>query len=401
MGCSPASGIEIKQREPQHDVEHKGGTDGLGGHGETCVGPFDAVGREQAVPDTGTSGGPARDHVGDGRRCQDDPDQLEEPGASTGQQRAGEEGVTHDRARLECDPGDEPPDVELAEQMQVLARTHELGDDEVFDDEQDQEDEQAVAQPLRDDRTPRAGRGRLGPVVGVHPPMFPARGGRDDAYRRSRPAPARALGRGASSGGGERLSCRLRRGPRACSFGHVTWSVVRRDLRSWERWNRIHPDPVSGSLSERSSNVSSRSRRPPIDCSLMPGSDRFPTKMTTDHLEDAAIVLVSGDPAAGFACVGIVDGSAHLWQLSVHPSESRRGRGTALVAAVCDWAASNGYRGVTLTTFRDVPWNGPFYRGLGFHPLDDPLPELAAIRDRETMIGLDDLGARIAMQKDL
>ncbi len=131
------------------------------------------------------------------------------------------------------------------------------------------------------------------------------------------------------------------------------------------------------------------------------GMGPFPDGGDDSHLEDAAIVFVSGDPAAGFACVGIVDGSAHLWQLSVHPSESRRGRGRALVAAVCGWAASNGYRGVTLTTFRDVAWNGPFYRGLGFHAIDDPLPELAAIRDRETMIGLDDLGVRIAMRIDL
>ena len=119
------------------------------------------------------------------------------------------------------------------------------------------------------------------------------------------------------------------------------------------------------------------------------------------HLERAAIVLVSGDPPVGFASVEIVDGAAHLSQLSVHPSASRRGRGSALLTAVCDWAAAQGYQAVTLTTFRDVSWNGPFYARMGFHVLDDLTPQLAAIRDHEKAIGDDDFGPRVAMRKDL
>jgi GNAT superfamily N-acetyltransferase len=99
--------------------------------------------------------------------------------------------------------------------------------------------------------------------------------------------------------------------------------------------------------------------------------------------------------------VGIVDAMAHLWQLSVHPSESRRGRGSALVMAVCDWAASQGYAAVTLTTFRDVAWNGPFYARMGFRVLTDLAPGLAAVRANEILIGHDALGPRIAMRKDL
>ena len=59
--------------------------------------------------------------------------------------------------------------------MEVLARAHELGDHEVFDDEENQEDEQTVAQPPRDDRSQGAGRRRLGTIVGVHLSMFSAR----------------------------------------------------------------------------------------------------------------------------------------------------------------------------------------------------------------------------------
>ena len=119
------------------------------------------------------------------------------------------------------------------------------------------------------------------------------------------------------------------------------------------------------------------------------------------HLERAAIVLVSGDPPVGFASVEIVDGAAHLSQLSVLPSASRRGRGSALLTAVCDWAAARGFGAVTLTTFRDVPWNGPFYARRGFLVLDDLTPQLAAIRHHEKAIGDDALGARVAMRKEL
>jgi GNAT superfamily N-acetyltransferase len=117
--------------------------------------------------------------------------------------------------------------------------------------------------------------------------------------------------------------------------------------------------------------------------------------------ERATIVFVTGDPPVGFASVEVVDGDAHLGQLSVLPSAARQGRGSALVGAVCDWASSQGYPAVTLTTFRDVPWNGPFYARLGFRALDELTPGLAAIRDHETAIGDDDFGPRIAMRKDL
>ena len=120
-----------------------------------------------------------------------------------------------------------------------------------------------------------------------------------------------------------------------------------------------------------------------------------------DHFADAAVVLVAGRPPKGFACVEEVDGLAHLWQLSVDPSVGRQGIGRSLVEAVCDWAASNAFAGVTLTTYRDVPWNGPFYSRLGFRVLEDLSPGLKAIRDHEREIGDDDFSPRVAMRKDL
>src|SRR5690606_39828156 len=50
-------------------------------------------------------------------------------------------------------------------------------------------------------------------------------------------------------------------------------------------------------------------------------------------------------------------------------SHGRRGIGTALVGHVIDVAARGLYPGVTLTTFRDVPFNAPFYARFGFGEL--------------------------------
>ena len=131
------------------------------------------------------------------------------------------------------------------------------------------------------------------------------------------------------------------------------------------------------------------------------GIGPFASDDSEDHLARAAVVLVAGDPPVGFASVEVVDNQAHVWQLSVRPSAGRRGVGTALMTAVLDWAAAEGYDAVTLTTYRDVPWNGPFYRRLGFQTLDQLTPGLAAIREHEKAIGDDNFGPRIAMQKGL
>ena len=68
--------------------------------------------------------------------------------------------------------------------------------------------------------------------------------------------------------------------------------------------------------------------------------------------------------------------------------------------AICAWAADAGYRAVTLTTFRDVPFNGPFYTRLGFEevPADQLSPSLRTVLDHEAQRGLDP-ARRVAMRR--
>ncbi|MEU3016730.1 MULTISPECIES: GNAT family N-acetyltransferase [unclassified Nocardiopsis] len=87
-----------------------------------------------------------------------------------------------------------------------------------------------------------------------------------------------------------------------------------------------------------------------------------------DHVE-RVLVAVTDRGVCGLAATTTLDGAVHLEQLAVHPDHGRRGIGGALLAAVCDRAAEDGHDRVTLTTFRDLPWNGPWYARRGFTEL--------------------------------
>ena len=64
--------------------------------------------------------------------------------------------------------------------------------------------------------------------------------------------------------------------------------------------------------------------------------------------------------------------------------------------------SARGYPAATLSTFRDVPWNGPFYRNHGFRDLQraEWTPGMPAIRDQEARHGLR-VQARVFMRREL
>jgi GNAT superfamily N-acetyltransferase len=112
-------------------------------------------------------------------------------------------------------------------------------------------------------------------------------------------------------------------------------------------------------------------------------------------------VALSDDLPVGFAHVEVFEPTvAHLEEIDVHPAHGRRGLGTRLVMAICAWAATAGCRSVTLTTFRDVPWNMPFYARLGFEviPSGRLSPFLRSVIEDETRRGLDP-ARRVVMRR--
>lgn len=106
--------------------------------------------------------------------------------------------------------------------------------------------------------------------------------------------------------------------------------------------------------------------------------------------------------AVAYLVADIVDNGVHIEQVSVHPDHARRGIGRELIDHVAGWARDAGFGSLTLTTYRDVPWNGPYYARLGFRTVaDDALsPGLTRIRVEERKHGLD-RWPRIVMRRGL
>lgn len=114
------------------------------------------------------------------------------------------------------------------------------------------------------------------------------------------------------------------------------------------------------------------------------------------------VAVDGGDIPVGFALTGLLDGTGHLHELSVDPAHGRRGLGRRLVDAGCAFAYARGCRAMTLSTFRDVPWNGPFYRRIGFRELrpDEWTPAMHLLHARELELKLP-TERRCFMRKEL
>jgi GNAT superfamily N-acetyltransferase len=127
----------------------------------------------------------------------------------------------------------------------------------------------------------------------------------------------------------------------------------------------------------------------------------LPPADTAEEMAGADAVFVAGDPPVGFISLYVLDGEAYVAQLSVVPAQTRRGLGGALLAAGAGWALARGLATMTLTTFRDVPCNAPFYAKHGFAVTEDLGPELRTDVEAEVGLGLTALGVRVAMRKAL
>jgi GNAT superfamily N-acetyltransferase len=105
----------------------------------------------------------------------------------------------------------------------------------------------------------------------------------------------------------------------------------------------------------------------------------------------AFVAVDAGDRPVAYLLIDVVDAAAHIEQVSVHPDHARQGIGRALIESAAAWASRHRLDALTLTTYVDVPWNGPYYERLGFRYLgpDEETPGLRAIRDHERAAGLD------------
>lgn len=105
------------------------------------------------------------------------------------------------------------------------------------------------------------------------------------------------------------------------------------------------------------------------------------------------------DQPVGFLSAEIAGQELHIAEISVDHLYQGFGIGRRLIRHAVDEAAARGLAAVTLTTFRTIPWNCPFYERLGFRTLDEAelSPRLTAVLDEEAGQGLA-RDARCAMQ---
>jgi ribosomal protein S18 acetylase RimI-like enzyme len=112
------------------------------------------------------------------------------------------------------------------------------------------------------------------------------------------------------------------------------------------------------------------------------------------------IVAVENETVAGFVMFRPVETRAYVEQLDVLPAFAGRGIGAALLDAVADRARAARLEGLSLSTFRDVPWNAPYYRRLGFMEVAVLTPGMLEIRAEHLARGLDE-DARVFMVRDI
>ncbi|HSI88891.1 MAG TPA: GNAT family N-acetyltransferase [Pyrinomonadaceae bacterium] len=120
------------------------------------------------------------------------------------------------------------------------------------------------------------------------------------------------------------------------------------------------------------------------------------------HLGRTWVAADVDNMPVAFATLIMVDGRPHLHELSVDPAHGRRGLGRKLVETVCERAKTDGHPHITLSTYKDVPWNAPFYERSGFQILDDRElgTGMKALRNEEKRSGLD-IASRVVMIRDL
>lgn len=95
--------------------------------------------------------------------------------------------------------------------------------------------------------------------------------------------------------------------------------------------------------------------------------------------------------AVGFAFTSEEDGFLYIHEIDVVRERQGQGHGRALLDAVAAEARRRNLAGVSLTTDRAIPWNGPFYARYGFVELAaaETTPALRSHLAAEAAKGLD------------
>ncbi|NUS74213.1 MAG: GNAT family N-acetyltransferase [Corynebacteriales bacterium] len=106
--------------------------------------------------------------------------------------------------------------------------------------------------------------------------------------------------------------------------------------------------------------------------------------------EMAWVAVNETDQPMAYLIAKIVDDDFYVEQISVHSAYARRRIGKAMLDHVAGVARDADASHLTLATFRDVPWNAPYYLTCGFEIMsrESLTPGLLAIQRQEIDHGL-------------
>jgi len=131
---------------------------------------------------------------------------------------------------------------------------------------------------------------------------------------------------------------------------------------------------------------------------------RPPETVPVDILQKQAgegllwVATFKGAPV-GMILADVREDDYYIAELDVLPAHGRKGIGAALLDAACEEGFARGFVRVTLNTFRDVPWNAPFYARHGFTEITeaDWRPWMETLARRVESEGMD-LKTRVYME---
>lgn len=130
-----------------------------------------------------------------------------------------------------------------------------------------------------------------------------------------------------------------------------------------------------GTISAIDSSASERFRSIPALADL--AGDNESTEKINKWLENGRVYIVEDNPKSiGFIAAHAEDSVIHVDEIAVSLENQGKGAGTMLLDAVADWAcemlcqSGASTARVSLTTYPDVSWNGPWYRKYGFEEVD-------------------------------
>ncbi|MGF6963351.1 ribosomal protein S18 acetylase RimI-like enzyme [Paraburkholderia sp. WC7.3g] len=114
------------------------------------------------------------------------------------------------------------------------------------------------------------------------------------------------------------------------------------------------------------------------------------------------IALDEHAACAGFVMFEPQPARIYVQEIDVLTSHAGRRIGAALIDEVARIARMRQLTQLVLSTYRDVPWNAPYYRRLGFRDLDMSELDAALLARRDAHIarGLDE-SKRVFMRRDL